>query len=168
MFNHIYEHVVDPDAVLTELHRVLSADGVLYLGLANRLGVVEPHYKLPFLSYLPPAAADRYVRAFGRADHYYERLRTRRGLCRMLTGFDVWDYTLPVLAAPERFAGQELLPGAMAGVAKVVLEKTPRPALTALIPVIPTYLWVATKSPRRPLGAPLALPPAQVRTRSSR
>jgi len=77
VFNHIYEHVVDPEAVLADVRRVLRPDGVLYLGLGNRLGVMEPHYRLPFLSYLPQGAADRYVRAFGRADHYYEQYRTR-------------------------------------------------------------------------------------------
>lgn len=165
VFNHIYEHVVDPDSVIKELRRVLSDTGVLYLGLGNRLGVMEPHYKLPFLSYLPSAAADRYVRAFGRADHYYERYRTRRGLRRMLADFHVWDYTLPVLASPERFAGAELFGGAVGRTAGGILDKTPRSALTALLPVIPTYLWVATKGPRSPLGAPLPQPPAQVRTR---
>jgi hypothetical protein len=165
VFNHIYEHVVDPDAVIADMHRVLSDDGVLYLGLGNRLGVVEPHYKLPFLSYLPPAAADRYVRAFGRADNYYERFRTRGGLRRMLAGFHVWDYTFPVLASPERFAGGELFPGAVGRAAKSTLEKAPRSALRALLPVVPTYLWVATKTPRRPLGGPLPQPPEQVLTR---
>ena len=64
VLNHIYEHVVDPDAVLREIRRVLAPDGVVYLGLANRLGVVEPHYRLPFLSWLPHGPlADRYVRA---------------------------------------------------------------------------------------------------------
>ncbi|MEZ0074954.1 methyltransferase domain-containing protein [Planotetraspora sp. GP83] len=164
VFNHIYEHVVDPDAVIRDMRRVLSDDGVLYLGLGNRLGVIEPHYKLPFLSYLPPAAADRYVRASGRADHYYERFRTRRGLRRMLAEFHIWDYTLPVLASPERFAGGELFPGGVGRAAKATLERTPRPALAALLPVVPTYLWVATKTPKRPLGAPLPQPPEPVRT----
>ncbi|GII33179.1 class I SAM-dependent methyltransferase [Planotetraspora mira] len=164
VFNHIYEHVVDPDSVIADMRRVLSDDGVLYLGLGNRLGVMEPHYKLPFLSYLPAAAADRYVRAFGRADHYYERFRTRGGLRRMLSGFHVWDYTFPVLASPDRFAGGELFPGAVGRAAKGVLERAPRPALTAVRPVVPTYLWVATKTQGRPLGAALPQPPEQVRT----
>ncbi|MDF2710998.1 MAG: methyltransferase protein [Nonomuraea muscovyensis] len=159
VFNHIYEHVVDPDSVVAEMHRVLSDRGVLYLGLGNRLGIMEPHYKLPFLSYLPPAAADRYVRAFGRADHYYERFRTRRGLRRMLRAFHVWDYTIPVLASPERFAGSELFPGALGRVARTVLARTPRAALQVLLPLVPTYLWVATKTPRRPAGAALPQPP---------
>ncbi|WP_218004466.1 class I SAM-dependent methyltransferase [Microtetraspora niveoalba] len=164
VFNHIYEHVVDPDAVIKDMHRVLSDDGVLYLGLGNRLGVMEPHYKLPFLSYLPPAAADRYVRAFGRADSYYERFRTRGGLRRMLRDFHVWDYTFPVLASPERFAGGELFPGAVGRAAKDTLERAPRAALKALLPVVPTYLWVATRRPRRPRGPLLPQPPEPVRT----
>jgi SAM-dependent methyltransferase len=164
VFNHIYEHVVDPDAVVKEMRRVLADDGVLYLGLGNRLGVIEPHYKLPFLSYLPPSLADRYVRMSGRADHYYERFRTRGGLRRMLGDFHVWDYSFPVLASPERFAGTELFPGAAGRLAQSTLARTPRTALRGLLPVVPTYLWVATKTPRRPLGAPLPQPPAPVRT----
>src|SRR5690606_14514905 len=164
VFNHIYEHVVDPDAVVREMRRVLADDDVLYLGLGNRLGIMEPHYRLPFLSYLPPAAADRYVRAFGRADHYHERFRTRPGLRRMLAGFHVWDYTLPVLAHPDRFAGGELFPGLVGAVTKGVLERTPSAALRAVLPLGPTYLWVAAKPPRRPLGAALPRPPEPVRT----
>ncbi|MFC4586504.1 class I SAM-dependent methyltransferase [Sphaerisporangium corydalis] len=164
VFNHIYEHVVDPDAVIAEMRRVLADDGVLYLGLGNRLGVIEPHYKLPFLSYLPPALADRYVRASGRADHYYERFRTRGGLRRMLAGFHVWDYSLPVLASPDRFAGTELFPGAAGRAAQGTLARTPRAALRALLPVVPTYLWVATKTARGPLGGTLPRGPEPVRT----
>ncbi|GAA3122996.1 hypothetical protein GCM10017600_18370 [Streptosporangium carneum] len=163
VFNHIYEHVVDPDAIMAEMRRVLTDDGVLYLGLGNRLGVMEPHYKLPFLSYLPPALADRYVRLFGRADSYYERYRTRRGLRRMVRGLRVWDYTFPVLATPAEFAGSELFPGVVGRVAEGVLSRLPRGVLRALLPVVPTYLWVATKSARRPAGASLPQPPEQVR-----
>ena len=65
--NHIYEHVVSPEALAAELRRVVSPTGMVYLGLGNRWGVVEPHYRLPFLSYLPRRWADRYVRASGRA-----------------------------------------------------------------------------------------------------
>ncbi|MFI6320451.1 methyltransferase domain-containing protein [Nonomuraea sp. NPDC050556] len=162
VFNHIYEHVVDPDAVVADMHRVLKDDGVLYLGLGNKLGIMEPHYKLPFLSYLPEKLADRYVRASGRADHYYERFRTRRGLRRMLRAFHVWDYSIPVLAAPTRFAGSELFPGAVGRIAQAVLARTPRAVLRLMLPLVPTYLWVATKNPRRPRGVALPQPPERV------
>ena len=74
VFNHIYEHVVDPESVVADIHRVLSPTGVLYLGVGHRLQVIEPHYKLPFLSWLPQAAADRYMRLTGRGEHYYDCL----------------------------------------------------------------------------------------------
>ncbi len=156
VFNHIYEHVVDPEAVLADVRRVLRPNGVLYLGLGNRLGIIEPHYKLPFLSYLPQAAADRYVRAFGRADHYYEQYRTRPGLQRLLAGWHVLDYTLPVLAAPESFAGDDLVPGPV--------SRLPEPALAAMLPLLPTYLWVASPSPLQAAGPPLRVAPRAVRT----
>jgi ubiquinone/menaquinone biosynthesis C-methylase UbiE len=156
VLNHIYEHVVDADAVIADLHRVLKPEGVLYLGLGNRLGVMEPHYRLPFLSYLPPRAADRYVRAFGRADHYYERFRTRRGLKRMMAGWHVLDYTLPVLAQPTAFAGDDVVPAAVA--------KLPRAVLAGVLPVVPTYVWVASRSALRPAGPRLRVPPEAVPT----
>lgn len=142
VFNHIYEHVVDPDKVVREIHRVLSPSGVAYFGLVNRLGVIEPHHKLPFLSYLPPRAGDAYVRATRKGDHYYERLRTRSGLRRLFADFDVWDYTVPVLADPQRFSGDDVVPG--------FVGRLPVPVLTALMPIIPTYIWTGFKDGARP------------------
>lgn len=161
VFNHIYEHVVDPDAVVDELHRVLAEDGVLYLGLGNRLGVMEPHYRLPFLSYLPPSLADRYVRRAGRGDQYYERFRTRRGLRRLLRGFAVWDYTISVIRDADELASSDVVPGP--------LRAMPSGLLRSLLPVVPTYIWVATKDPSaRPAGCDLAAPPRPVPVRPDR
>jgi SAM-dependent methyltransferase len=151
VLNHIYEHVVDPEAVAAEIHRVLADDGVAYLGLGNRLGVVEPHYKLPFLSWLPRPVADRYVRATGRADSYYERFRARPGLRRLFGAFDVWDYTLPVLADPTAFHGDDVVPG--------LVSRLPERVLAAALPLVPTFIWVAFKQPRRPAGPPLRVAP---------
>jgi SAM-dependent methyltransferase len=150
VLNHIYEHVVDPDAVLAETRRVLRPDGVAYLGLGNRLWVLEPHYRLPMLSYLPGGLADGYLRITGRGRHYHERYRTRRGLRRMVAGLHVWDYTLPVLAQPETFDADDLPPG---------VDRLPPTLLRTTVGLLPTYIWVATPAPRAPLGPPLPLPP---------
>jgi SAM-dependent methyltransferase len=160
IFNHIYEHVLDPDAVVSELHRVLADDGVIYFGLGNRLGVMEPHYRLPFLSYLPPAAADRYVRASGRASHYHERFRTRPALRRLVRGFNVWDYTFSIIREPSRFESGDMVRGPISSV--------PTPILKVLLPVLPTYIWLATKSPRPPAGPDLLTPPARVKVDPAR
>ena len=79
VLNHIYEHVVDPEAVVADIHRVLRPGGLLYLGVGHRWQLIEPHHRLPFLSWLPRRAADRYVRLAGRGDHYYERYYTPLG-----------------------------------------------------------------------------------------
>lgn len=153
IFNHIYEHVVDADAVVAELHRILAPDGVVYFGLGNKYGILEPHYRLPFLSYLPPAAADRYVRLLRRAPEYYERHRSRRELAAMTRAFHVWDYTYTVLADPERFAADDV---------PALLSRTPTRLLRALQPIMPTFLWVGAKSPRAPRGPAVRSSPTPV------
>lgn len=155
VFNHIYEHVVDPEPVVAELHRVLSDDGIVYLGLVNRLGIIEPHYRLPFLSYLSPGLADRYVRITGRADHYHERLKTRRGLLDLFRDFTIWDYTYALIRQPDRFASEDLVPEP--------IRRVPTAALR-MVPVIPTYIWVATKRDLEPAGPALGTPPTRIQT----
>jgi SAM-dependent methyltransferase len=154
VLNHIYEHVVDPEAVVADIHRVLAPDGVLYLGLGNKYGVVEPHYRLPFLSWLPQRAADRYMRLAHRGDHYYEEFRSRAGLRQLFAAYDVWDYTLPVLADARAFASDDVVPGWVA--------RIPEPALARTLPVVPTYIWVAWKDRGRPAGPELRVPPRHV------
>lgn len=54
--NHVIEHVGgfnDKSTHLKEISRVLKSSGILYLAFPNRFAVVEPHYKLPFLSWFP-------------------------------------------------------------------------------------------------------------------
>jgi SAM-dependent methyltransferase len=154
VFNHIYEHVPDPDAVIAEIRRVLKDDGVVYLGLGNRLGVMEPHYRLPFLSWLPKRYADRYIRLTGRADSYYETFQTRPGLRRMCNGLQVWDYTYPVLAQPQRFAADDLVPRRLRG--------APLAFWRAISPIIPTFIWVGTPGRRQPEGPRLEVNPARL------
>lgn len=151
VFNHIYEHVVDPGAVVRDIRRVLSPDGVLYLGVGHRHQVIEPHYKLPFLSWLPQRAADRYMQLTGKGDHYFEHYYSRSGLRRLFADFDVWDYTLPVLADSGAFAGDDLIPRWVGAL--------PEPVLAATLPLVPTYIWVAYKTGGMPAGPRLRVSP---------
>jgi 2-polyprenyl-3-methyl-5-hydroxy-6-metoxy-1,4-benzoquinol methylase len=159
IFNHIYEHVVDADAVMTDIKRVLRPDGVVYLGLGNRLGIIEPHYKLPFLSWLPKRAADRYIRATGKASTYYETFRTRPNLRRMCAGLNVWDYTYTVLTQSRMFAADDIVPKR--------LRSAPALFWQSLAPIIPTFIWVGTPGSRRPAGPATRVPPAAVPARRS-
>lgn len=87
--NHVIEHVGEATAQsqhLAELRRVLRTDGIAYLAVPSRWMVVEPHYQLAFLSWLPHSLADVYVRAAGKGTHYDCRPLTSRRLESMLRG----------------------------------------------------------------------------------
>lgn len=154
VFNQIYEHVVDADAVVAEIFRVLSPTGVAYLGLGNRMQVVEPHHKLPLLSWLPESAADRYMRMAGKGDRYYERFRTKPGLRRMVHDFTVWDYTYAVLGEAERFGADDMVPAR--------LRNAPIALWKVMSPVIPTFIWLGTKHDAPPAGGPTRIAPVRV------
>lgn len=71
--NHVIEHVGDRSAQLhhlTEIHRVMRADGKVYLAVPNRWMLVEPHYRLAFLSWLPRTWRTPYLRASKRGSVY--------------------------------------------------------------------------------------------------
>lgn len=71
--NHVIEHVGNEQAQrahLAELHRVLRPDGVGYLAVPNRWMLVEPHYKLAFLSWLPHAWRTPYLRTMRKGNEY--------------------------------------------------------------------------------------------------
>jgi SAM-dependent methyltransferase len=147
IFNHIYEHVVDARAVVNEIHRVLKPTGVAYLGLANKYQLMEPHYRLPLLSWLPQKAADTYIRRAGKASHYYESHLSRTGLKHLLRGFHIYDYTVPVIRHPDVFGSDDQV--------KSVVSRLPVQLIQALIPIVPTYIWIGTKRhlPPRSSGA---------------
>lgn len=71
--NHVIEHVGDERtqrAHLAELRRVMRVDGVGYLAVPNRWMLIEPHYKLAFLSWLPHAWRTPYLRAMRKGEEY--------------------------------------------------------------------------------------------------
>ena len=151
VFNHIYEHVVDPEAVVAEIRRVLAPTGALYLGIGHKHQIIEPHYKLPFLSWLPQRAAVGYMKLTGKGESYYEHYYSRVGLRRLFAAFDLWDYTLPVLADARAFAGGDVIPA--------WVSRVPEPVLAAALPAVPTYIWIGFGAPSRPRGPALPVPP---------
>jgi len=70
--NHLYEHVQEKarTAFFQELRRVLVDDGAIYMTAGNKFQIIEPHYRLPFLSWLPLVLANLYLRVTGRGSDY--------------------------------------------------------------------------------------------------
>ncbi len=96
LMNHLYEHVTDPVALFREAYRVLAPGGGAYVTAGSRLAVIEPHYRLPFLSWLPRPVASAYLRLSGRGKAYEGiRFLTYRPLLTIMreAGFIVHDIT---------------------------------------------------------------------------
>lgn len=70
MMNHVYEHVSDHERLFAEAHRVLRPGGRAFVSAGNRFVLIEPHYRLPLLSWLPSTAANAYLRSSGRGRRY--------------------------------------------------------------------------------------------------
>lgn len=96
--NHVIEHVGSCEQQrehLREIARVLKTDGLVYLAQPNRWAITEPHYLLPFLSWLPKSIADVYIRITNRGPEYDCAPLSRaklKGLCKSV-GFEVSDVT---------------------------------------------------------------------------
>jgi len=99
----VYEHVPDANKLLAEIHRVLKPGGICYFAAGNRLNIMEPHYRLPFLSVLPKSLAHLYLRILGRSNQYYETHLSYWGLTRLVRKFRITDYSNSVIADPKRF-----------------------------------------------------------------
>ena len=91
--NHVIEHVGDEDdqrAHLDEIHRVMDIGGVAYLATPNRWALIEPHFRVPLLSWLPRRLRDLYVELWRRGDRYDCEPLSGGRLHRLLTeaGFE--------------------------------------------------------------------------------
>jgi len=71
--NHVIEHVgkqFQQAQHLEEIHRVLKPGGRAYLAVPNRWMLIEPHYGLLFLSWIPQSWRTPYLRLSGRGEFY--------------------------------------------------------------------------------------------------
>ena len=136
---HIYEHVPDARRLMREIHRLLRPGGVCFFSAGNRICWMEPHYGLPLLSVLPKFLADRYLRLLGRGPSYYEKHLTYWGLKKLVSEFELLDYTIKVVEDPVRFHAAEVVrPGSLQ-------QKLSRLLLSVVYWACPTYLWLLKK-----------------------
>lgn len=71
--NHVVEHVGDDreQAIhLAEIRRVMKPGSIGYLAVPSRWMLVEPHYRLAFLSWWPESWRSRWLHLWGKGDFY--------------------------------------------------------------------------------------------------
>ncbi|MEK7526565.1 MAG: class I SAM-dependent methyltransferase [Patescibacteria group bacterium] len=133
---HVYEHVPNPRKLFSEIYRVLKPNGVCYLAAINSLWPMEPHYDLPFLSYLPKRIANTYVRLFNKANEYYETPANWWQLKKLTNKFVVNEYTAKIFQNPANY-GYLNIPKALYPVSFLL-----SPLLKFLAP---TFFWLLIK-----------------------
>jgi ubiquinone/menaquinone biosynthesis C-methylase UbiE len=135
----VYEHVPDPRRLVAEIWRVLKDDGVCFFSGPNKLSIVEAHYGLPLLQWLPPWLASLYLRVTGRGRQYEEKPLTSWQLRRLLGRFEVQDYTVEMLRAPDHYHCEDEIPLAK------ILRRVPKAAWHGLYTLLPNYNLVLRK-----------------------
>lgn len=133
----VYEHVPDDTRLVAEIYRVLKPGGMVFFSGPNKLFPLEPHYRLPFLHWLPGKLANGYLRLLGRGNQYYERSRTLWSLRRLVAPFVVQDVTIEVLIRKAQRTPS--------GVRATLLSRVPSFAWNLLLPALPNYNWILYK-----------------------
>ncbi|KCZ72207.1 methylase involved in ubiquinone/menaquinone biosynthesis [Candidatus Methanoperedens nitroreducens] len=95
--NHVYEHVTNSHLMMSEIYRVLKDEGFCFFSAGNKFSIIEGHYHIPFLSWLPKSIADLYLRITGKGQEYYEKHLSYYGLRKLLSNFEIEDYTIRII-----------------------------------------------------------------------
>jgi len=149
--NHVVEHVGSRDDQLDHLRevaRVLSADGIAYLATPSRWTLVEPHFHLPLLSWVPRAARSPYVRLARRGPAYDCELLSRSELLALAAaaGLDASERTLEAMRLMGTIESRALARR---------MAAAPGAVHRALLPLVPTLIFVLRRRPEAdPAPAP--------------
>ena len=135
----VYEHVPNPQKLFEEVYRVLRPGGVCYLSACNKLWPIEPHYNLPFLSFLPTSFANYYIKITGKGERYFEKLKTYWQLKKLVKQFIITDVTTQILKEPKGF-----------GFTESFIAKQPGHFLVGIFAPLgkffaPTFFWLLGK-----------------------
>jgi 2-polyprenyl-3-methyl-5-hydroxy-6-metoxy-1,4-benzoquinol methylase len=139
--NHVIEHVNSQPDFLKEIHRVLSPTGVAYMATPSKYALLEPHYKLPLLSWMPRLVANAVVRATRKDDAFNVSPLRRRDIRKIARGAGLYskDLTVETIGLHARF-------GRRRSVARAV-TLMPGLMLKAMSPVVPTHVWALSHRP---------------------
>jgi SAM-dependent methyltransferase len=135
----VYEHTLDQPRLAQEIWRLLRPGGVCFFSGPNRLTLVEPHYWLPFLSWLPRPLANAYMRLVRRGPVYDAYPLTFWQLKRLLQRFKIIDYTFKIIKEPERFALDSRYQK------NPLVRRLPAFLQVLLTPFLPNYNWILVK-----------------------
>ena len=137
--SHIYEHVDDPQVLMDTIYDLLNPGGIcLFIG-GNKLKIIEPHFKLPFLSYMPSKLGNLYIKLMRKDGEYYQKHLSFFNLKKLVEKFIVHDYTIKTIKDPTRFLSDDLIKNnSFKQIFYLIVSKL-------FYFIIPTYIWILEK-----------------------
>lgn len=136
----VYEHTENQKGLADEIWRIMRPGGICFFSGPNRFTIMEEHYWLPFLSWLPQPLANFYMRLMKKGSFYDIKplglWRTRRLWHR----FEQHDYDTKILQYPQEF-GMERSVGTLAPAFRYI----PSFFLDFLKFFIPNHNWILVK-----------------------
>lgn len=143
--NQVIEHIPKQchQQLIDESHRVLKSNGIFYIATPNKLWPIEPHTKLPFLSYLPRKLADKYIKSAKGIDEWEVSLLIYKQLKEIAsTKFKTLiDLTPIIVKNPETF----YIKSEISNLLKSPLKTIPLDILRLLNPFYPSWIVIGVK-----------------------
>lgn len=137
--NHVIEHVSNQKVHFNEAHRVLKKGGIYHIATPNRLWFMDPHYKLPFITWLPRSVANTYLQLVKKKDWdiypltYYQLKKMAKNK------FKITNISLQILKHPKKFRLDIYKP------IQPLVKLIPAFLLSIVNYIIPTYVLALKK-----------------------
>jgi len=142
LFPQVYEHTLKQQSVVDEIYRVLKPNGLCFFSGPNRFQLFEPHYFLPFLSWMPHRMASLYLRLMNKGEVFDIYPRNYWYLKKLTKSFKRYDYTHQLIQYPQRYGLEERL-------GKIRLSALPVWFIQLMAPLYPNYNWILQKENER-------------------
>lgn len=139
--NHVVEHVLNQRLHIQEVSRVLKKGGFLYLATPNKYAFVEPHFIMPFLSWLPRHIASVYLKLFKNKVWDIHPLSFRGIKKLVLSGFTLTDMSIEIIKNPRKY-NLDMFP-----LLQPLLRLFPTWLLENLRFLFPSYIIILRKNP---------------------
>jgi SAM-dependent methyltransferase len=143
--NHVIEHVNDQQEHVSEVLRVLKPEGLAYVATPNRNWLTDPHYRLPFINWMPRRAATLYLKVVKSARWDIRPITPRRLQTYVGKQHQLDSVVVDIVKNPKQYeldAFKRLQP---------LTRRLPRTLLQSLSVMSPTILVVLTKVSTSPV-----------------
>jgi len=137
--NQVIEHIPVQDIHINEIYRVLKKGGIAYIATPSKYTLIEPHFKLPFLSWLPRSLSNFYVKLFNHKKWDIYPLTLGKLMKMVMPKFEIEDMSLKIIKHPKDYQ-LDMFP-----LLQPLLKILPVFILRLLHPFLPSFIVILHK-----------------------